>query len=205
MDDFSLPNIFLDLLDRRIIEITGKIELDTCEYLRAAFTRLLLTGSPDILVHITSFGGDVYRGLDVYDILRAYPGKKTGLVISGVQSMATIILQACDRRLLLPHATVMIHHPSYIKQIKYKEFRDGKVMGEIWPELQKINTATIDIIAERATGKTPQQIEQVMEDEKYFTADEAVAFGLADGILVKLEELNWPGLTPAGLCPQGGV
>ena len=98
------------LLEKRKIDILGKIEPDTIKYVREAFQALTLDNSPSITLTITSGGGDADVGLDICDLLKFYTGHKIGVVHGYANSMASIILQVCDWRVITPNAHILIHH-----------------------------------------------------------------------------------------------
>ncbi|MFA6228397.1 MAG: ATP-dependent Clp protease proteolytic subunit [Patescibacteria group bacterium] len=197
MIGFSLPSPVLErLFERRILEISGGVDAEMGDYIRTAFSRLIAEGAPDIVILFTSTGGSAERGLEIYDILKSYPGKKTGVVIAFAQSMAAIILQACDRRLILPHATILVHNPNPAdsgKRIKFHMFRDGTLMDEVYSHLEKTRQKFIDIIASRATKKTAEEIADLLDADRDLSADEAIAFGLADGLIENLSDLSGNG------------
>ncbi|MFA5124650.1 MAG: ATP-dependent Clp protease proteolytic subunit [Patescibacteria group bacterium] len=193
MIGFSLPSPVLEsLLKKRILEISGDIDAEMGDYIRTAFSWLITEGAPDIMILFTSTGGSVERGLEIYDMLKAYPGKKTGVVIAFAQSMAAIILQACDRRLVLPHSTILVHNPNPAPdtRIKFHMFEDGTLMEKIYPHLKGSRQKFIDIIAGRIRGKSTEEIEALLDAGNDLTADEAIVLGLADGILENLNELS---------------
>jgi len=58
---------------------------------------------------LRSIGGDVYYGLAIYDVLRSTRCKVYITVYGLAMSIASVILQAGDRRMLSQHTTLMIH------------------------------------------------------------------------------------------------
>ena len=101
------------LLSRGIIDLRGTVTEDTFEYVRDCMTALVANDSPEITVWITSDGGSIDAGLNIYDMLRNYPGYVTGLVIGKARSIALVILQACDERQAHTNSTVFLHNPVY--------------------------------------------------------------------------------------------
>lgn len=99
-------------LKEPIIYIAEDTEPPLYKKVALAFAYLVTKGSPDLKIIIDSNGGSTSVGLDIYDLIRLYPGKTTGLVISKAASMAAIILQACKVRTCAIHAEVLIHHIS---------------------------------------------------------------------------------------------
>jgi len=77
-------------LGRGIIDLQGDVDGKMIFYVREATTRLIAHDSPDITIHITSGGGSVDTGLDIYDFLQNYTGKITGKVFGYARSMAVL-------------------------------------------------------------------------------------------------------------------
>lgn len=102
------------LLSRGIVDLRGNVTGDTFEYVRDCLTSLTAKDCPDITVWITSDGGSIDAGLNIYDMLRNYPGRVTGLVIGSARSIALVILQACNERQAYINSTVFLHDPVYM-------------------------------------------------------------------------------------------
>ncbi len=176
----KLDEIQSKLLDKNIIDISGEIDSDMAYYIRECLRRLVANGSPDIIVTITSHGGIISISLDIYDMLRLYPGKKIGKVIAHADSMATVILQACDIRQCARHATMLIHfidtRISFDKMINLKKIK--KVVSKT-----NDSQVLIDSILSRRTGNKVSTIRRTYLKEKDMSAKEAKEFGLIDEII----------------------
>ncbi len=173
-----------ELLKRRIIDIVGFIDEDMAMYVRAAIMTLIAEGSPNIAVTISSSGGRVDWGLDIYDMLRLYAGKKTARVLGGADSMAAVVLQACDWRECARHSEVTIHYTSTSDPISLSVLQKpkSKKYQEAVDCLKKGNARTVEIIRQR-TGKSLGEILRVYGKNKRMTAEEAIEFGLIDEII----------------------
>ena len=169
------------LLGRGIIELKGDIVPETAYYVRDAITLLVASGSPDIEVWITSGGGDVDVGLDIYDMLRLYSGKVTGKVIGYARSMAVVILQACDQRQCARHARILIHHIRQV-EVSLDTMRDRKAMAGLIKESEQIQQRISRILANR-TGRSIAEIRRACVREYDMFAQEAKKFGLIDRII----------------------
>lgn len=176
--------------------IFGEIEQKTLEILEAIKTfkdevvemENLASSSIDlkdrnIEVVICSEGGDENVGFAIYDALMAYRkfGKVTTKGYGEVCSIASLILQAGDTRLLSPNCTVMIHNGS----IKADRPIDERELLEMAHFFQENNKRYYSAIAKRS-GVTLDKVEKWCNDETYFTADEAVKAKLADKIVKEL-------------------
>ena len=81
---------------------------------------------------------------------------------------------------MLPHTRLMIHDPSY----SHNDI-GGRKPHEIQQELDKLNEtreALARIIAEK-TGKSIEEIYEVTASDSFYSAKEAIDFGLATGIM----------------------
>lgn len=124
-------------------------------------------------VHINSAGGDVGDGIAIGTAIRNYRGYKTTFADGIVASIATVIFQAGDKRVAEPGSMLFLHDPFTMEMGNAADFR------KLAQDLDKHGDNIAAIYADRAGG-TPEQWRQVMTTETWYTADEAVAAGLAD-------------------------
>lgn len=176
-----ITNLQLDLLDKRIIDLTGMIDTAMATYVRYAVTILMARDCPPIDVWFTSGGGEVIAGLDIYDLLEIYPGKITGKVIGVAESMAVIILQACDVRKATRHAKFMVHNP-YIANVSYDSFHNQEKLELIIADNAKQRELIIAILTER-TGLSKEKTEELLDAAEIMTADQAWSKQLIDGFI----------------------
>lgn len=130
----------------------------------------------EIEVQISSPGGDVFAGIAIYNALRTHPARITTRVDSLAASIASVIVQAGDRRIMVSASQQMIH-PAW-------GFAIGPApdMREMADLLDKQTDVLAGIYAERS-GKPAEHWRTLMDAETWFTAEEAVEAGLADEIL----------------------
>ena len=180
MWEYNLTPLQAKLLDKQVIDLSGEIDLDMASYVKIAILHLISAGAPDIKVNITSNGGDIMCGFNIYDEIRLYPGHVTGLVSVTADSMAAVILQACDIRQCMEHSTVTIHDVTVkIKLSNHQtgsEFKEGVMKREEWQG--RVNT----IYAKRAS-RTISRINKQSKKDRSMTAQEALAFRLIDEIV----------------------
>lgn len=167
------------LLRKNIILLKGKISRkmyrDVFEHLSILESR----GSPDIEVRIFSEGGSIPAGLGIYDAFRRYAGEKTGVVYAHAMSMGAIILQACDDRVCLTHATILIHNPSFsVESASLEDFASLEQAGAALQADQK----QLDQILIARTGRSEDEIHVACLKNELMSAHEALAFGLIDRI-----------------------
>ena len=138
-------------------------------------------------MYINSPGGCVYSGLAIYDLMMYTRCTVNTFCYGNAMSMASVLLAAGaqGKRHIMPNARVMMHQPL------------GGVSGaashiEVHAqEILKTKAKLIDILS-RHTGVEAETLEATMERDRFFTADEAIDFGIVDKILAP------PGLVGAG-------
>lgn len=173
-------NVVAKLLERNIINIEGGVDGRMAEYVRGAIMELTAKGNPPCKMFITSQGGSVTPALHIYDAFACYPSEVEGIVLGYAESMAVVILQACSRRICLPHSRILIHHVSR-QSISLDVFRDERRYKEILHEMEQ-SQACIDQILSRKTGKSLDEIREACERDEHMSAKEALEFGLIDEI-----------------------
>ncbi len=137
-----------------------------------------------IILFVDSPGGEVSTGMALYDIIKM---SKAPIITIGVNcaSLATIILSAGDKKLMMPHGKIMMHLPSTVIQ------GDSDEVEIKTKELLKVKEDLVTCYIEAGvtaglTDATPSKIKkQILKDinrEFWLTAQEAVEYGLVDGI-----------------------
>lgn len=178
------------ILSRGIIDLGGDIDEDMGMYVRDSLMILAANENPDIKVIITSDGGNVKVGLAIYDMLKCYPGKITGIISGFCRSFASVVLQSCEVRLALPHAKMKIHDVL----ISIENLRSAVIlnrgqldqfMESLAQDVKQDQRAINDIFSLRS-GQTLQTIRQLSREERELTAKEALKLRLIDGIVEKI-------------------
>ncbi|HCW24305.1 MAG TPA: ATP-dependent Clp protease proteolytic subunit [Lachnospiraceae bacterium] len=168
------------LLSRRQLFLTGQITGESA----ADLVRKILflqgeDGEKKVTLYISSPGGEVDAGLGIYDALML-SGLSVRTVCTGLAaSMASLIFLAGKERLILPHAQLMIHDPSYSGG-SFAGMKPDEI-SQYLGSLEKTREVLVHILSERC-GRTPEEIRSLTAKDTYFTAEEAVSFGLATGI-----------------------
>lgn len=131
-------------------------------------------------IYINSPGGEVISGLAVYDYISIMKSPVRTVCTGTAASMGAILFLAGKKREMLPHTRLMIHDPSY----SHNDI-GGRKSHEIQHELDKLNEtreSLAKIIAEK-TGKTLEEIYEVTASDTFYSAEEAIEFGLATDIM----------------------
>jgi ATP-dependent Clp protease protease subunit len=169
------------LLENRIVFLIGEINQGSAA--RVMMQMLYLENQKrgqEINFYINSPGGAVDDTLALYDTMRFLSSPVATYCLGRAYSGAALLLTAGakGKRYLLPHAKVMIHQP-YGGVTGQAE--DIRIQAE---QIIKSKRELTRIIANH-TGKSVEQIQADSERDKYFTAEEAVAYGLADEVLTE--------------------
>ncbi len=147
----------------------------------AAFREELNAGSGDMTVWINSPGGDVFAGAEIYTMLKEYPGKVTVKIDALAASAASVVAMAGDSVKMSPVAMLMIHNPSTIA------IGDKREMEAAIKVLDSVKEAIITAYRDK-TGMSKGKLSQLMDDETWMPADEAVKMGFADEVLYRDEK-----------------
>ncbi len=185
MEKFSLTDLQIGLLEHGVIDFQGEVDDEMYQYVRDCLSWLSVNNSPPICIRFSSGGGSVDAGLVIYDMLRLYPGKTTGLVVGFARSMATVILQACSLRLCTKHSVLFVHSIRYSGSIGLDEFDDRKKLKKIVESARK-NQDKLFRIMEGKTGKSKEVIMSWCKKgdrDIEISAEEALKYGLIDAIV----------------------
>jgi ATP-dependent Clp protease protease subunit len=167
------------LLENRIVFLIG--EINQASAARIMMQMLYLENmkrGQEINFYINSPGGAVDDTLALYDTIRFLSSPVSTYCIGRAYSGGAVLLTAGvkGKRYILPHAKVMIHQPY---GGVYGQAADVKIQAE---QIIKSKKQLNGIIAHH-TGQTIEQVTEDGERDKYFTAEEAKAYGLVDEVL----------------------
>ena len=174
------------LANNRIIYLEGTINyrkaMDFAKRI-AFFSRQDL--DEPVKVFINSTGGELSSGMMIYDIIEGSPVKLQLYCIGMAYSMGAIIFASGKNgRYILPHSKVMIHEPLTKNLIGNTSF-----VKDIATEMIKVSNKINNLLA-KCTGQSIEAINEATKENCYFTAEEAVKFGLADKVMTYGEMLG---------------
>ena len=174
-------DIYSRLLKERIIFLAEEVN-DVTASLVGAQLLFLESEDPtkDINLYINSPGGSVTAGMAIYDTMNYIKCDVSTVCMGMAASMGAFLLSggAKGKRFALPNAEVMIHQPSGGAKGQATEIR---IAAE---NILKTRTKLNEILAKN-TGQPIEVIERDTERDNYMSAQEAMAYGLIDGILEK--------------------
>lgn len=131
--------------------------------------------SEDIVIKLNSPGGDVFEGIEIYNYLKDHPSNITVEVTGVAASAATFIVAGADEVIMNIGTSLMIHEASTFTWGNKSDIQ--KTLNA----LETIDESILSIYSEK-TGQSNEKLEEWMNEEKWFTADEAVEFGFADSV-----------------------
>ena len=132
----------------------------------------------DISLYINSPGGSVTAGLAILDTMNYIKCDVSTICLGECASMGAVLLSAGakGKRFVLPNSMVLIHQPSGGAQGQQTEI-------EIVADFMKKTRDRLNGILAANTGQTLETIQRDTERDNYMTAEEAVAYGLADKVI----------------------
>jgi len=159
------------------------IDREIDENLARRFLRQLLNkvSNTSITIIINSEGGDITAGLAIFDALLTYKGKTTGIVYGEAQSMASLILQACDKRIVMPNSKLMLHGSSGGIEENSIDKNISQLRWSITEE-NRLDELYLKAIRQKHSNFTLKALKRKMRNDWYLTAEEAVNWGLADKV-----------------------
>ena len=174
-------DIFSRLLNDRIIVLSDEVNDATASIIVAQM--LYLEGQDpekDINFYINSPGGSVTAGLAIYDTMQYIKCDVSTICMGMAASMGAFLFSsgAKGKRYILPNAEVMIHQPLGGAQGQATEILIAA------DHIKRTKDRLNRILAEN-TGKSVEEIFADTERDNWLTAEEAVAYGIADKIIEK--------------------
>ena len=172
-------DIFSRLLKDRIVFINGPI---STEMSHAIVAQLLFleaeSTTEDILLYLNSPGGEVTAGMAIYDTIKFIKCDVSTIAMGQVCSMGSLLASSGTKgkRLILPNCRHMIHQPS------------GGAGGQATDmeiqvkEILKMKKSLTEIYVKN-TGQTYKKLVNDMERDNFMSAEESVAYGLADKVI----------------------
>jgi len=172
-------DIFSRLLNERIVFLGTPID-DTIANLIVAQLLHLESQDPDkdISIYINCPGGSIYSGLAIYDTMQFIKPPIQTICVGIAMSLGSLLLAAGakGKRFALPNSRILVHQPS-------AGFEGQATDIEIHAQEILNVRARIDEIYALHTGQTVEQVNEDMERDRFFKADEAVEYGLIDRVI----------------------
>jgi ATP-dependent Clp protease protease subunit len=186
-------DIYSRLLKDRIVMLDTDVNEHTASLIVAQML-FLESEAPerDILFYINSPGGSVTAGLAIYDTMQFIKCDVSTIVLGQACSMGSFLAQAGARgkRIVLPESRTMIHRVSSgtpatrgSVHVQELQFEDAVRSME---ESKRLNERLTQLYVRHNTaGKTYEELFETMKFDTFLSAEEAVAYGLADQVITK--------------------
>lgn len=129
----------------------------------------------ELRIYINSGGGDVFAGQAIYSMLKRHSATKIVYIDGLAASIASVVAMAGDKIIMPTNAMMMIHKCWTIALGNADEMR------KIADDLDKIDESIIAAYVSK-TGLEEADIVELMEDETWMTAQDAIDYGFADEI-----------------------
>lgn len=166
---------------------------------------LMRKSDKPILIHMKTCGGDWKEGMAIYDAIKSCPNPVIILNYTHARSMSSLIFQAADKRVMMPHSTFMFHDGTMAMEGTVKQF---------YTEYEQTRHAedqmmAIYIRSMVAQGKfkdeKPEKIRKWLRDQMdkkedvFLNAQQAIDYGFADEIFGADGVYNWDALVTEGI------
>lgn len=150
-----------------------------------------------IVIHMKTCGGMWEEGMAIYDTIKSCPFPVTILNYTHARSMSSLIFQAANKRVMMPHSTFMFHDGTLGIEGTVKQVNSAVEFGKVADkQMVKIYIDTM-----KHSGKYQKRSRKFIEEwlrtqmdkkeDVYLSAEEAVEYGFADNIF----DYNWANLT----------
>ena len=171
------------MLEKNFMIIFGETNSATITYVEEAVAQLILKAitkptPPDVTLLISTFGGRFQ--LEIYSLLKVYPGKITGFVVNNAQSSGSLILQACSERISTPNAKFLIHH-GHIDNVRKDDLMDENKLKKFVEETKRSVKIYYEALSKR-TGLSEDRIREICMEDRVMFSDEAIKLGLLDKV-----------------------
>ena len=176
-------DIYSRLLNERIVFIGQPIDDDLANLVVAQLIHLESDDpDKDISIYVNSPGGSLHAGLAIYDAMQYVAPDVSTLCYGMAMSAASLILAggAKGKRFTLPNSRILIHQPSSGFQ---GQSTDIEIHAREILELRRL----LDEIYARHTGQSREQVHEDMERDRFFSAQQALEYGLVDRIISERE------------------
>jgi len=177
-------DIYSRLLKERVVFLVGPVT-EVSANLIVAQLLFLESENPDkdVSFYINSPGGSVSAGLAIYDTMQFIKPDVSTLCVGQAASMGALLLAAGakHKRFCLPNSRVMIHQPMGGFQGQASDI-------EIHAKEILFLKARLNEILAKHSGQKIETIEKDTDRDNFLSADQSVAYGLVDKVLISRAE-----------------
>ena len=172
--------------DKTVIVLSGDVVSNDYYWYESDITpskiqKALNDSNGDVVIKLNSGGGDAFAGVEIYNSLKDYQGKVTVEVTGLAASAASIIAMGADEIVMCTGSMMMVHE-AWTWAVGNKS-----ELMKVVSMMDKLDSSLVDIYAERI-GVDKEFIKDLLQDETWMTAEEAVANGFADKVKKVISE-----------------
>jgi len=181
-------DIFSRLLNERIVFLGQPVDDQIANLIVAQLLHLeSVDPDKDISIYINSPGGSIYAGLAIYDTMQFVKPDVSTICCGIAMSMGSLLLAggAKGKRLSLPNSRILIHQPS-------GGYEGASSDIEIHAREVLALRSRVDELYAKHTNQSIERVHADMERDRYFTGEEALAYGIVDRVIER-RELTRPG------------
>ena len=174
------------LLKSRSVVISQQVDSKLSEKILNQIVLLEQEGGElPITVFINSPGGEIFSGFAIFDMLKFVSCPVTTIVTGFAASMGSVLSLAADkgRRFAMPQSKIMIHQPllmGYQGRASECEIQAREIL--------KTRDHLVSLYSDQ-TGKSHDEIKKALDRDNWFTAEEALDYGLLDKVVHSRSEL----------------
>ena len=179
-------SVYQSLLANRINFLGSEVNDENANAICAQMLLLNAEDSEkDIYLYINSPGGSVDSGMAIFDTMQWISNDVATVAMGLAASMGQFLLSAGakGKRFALPHSRIMMHQPSGGLGGTASDIR---IQAEQSMHIKRTMGA---LIAEH-TGQTVEQIEKDSDRDRWFTAEEALAYGFIDHVYERASQIK---------------
>jgi ATP-dependent Clp protease, protease subunit len=143
---------------------------------KKVFAQIEQANGQDLDVEINSPGGSVFAGSEIYTALKEYSGYVTTKIVGLAASAASVAAMAGDKVVMTPTGQMMMHNASVRASGDYRDMDHTSMI------LKNVNQ-TIANAYKLKSGKSDEELLRMMDDETWFTPQQALENGLIDEIM----------------------
>ena len=184
-------DIFSRLLKERIIMLNGPVEDNMANVIVSQLLFLEAEDKDrDITMYINSPGGSVTAGLSIYNTMQYIKNNVSTVVVGQAASMGSFLAQAGapGKRYVLTESRTMIHRVSsgtrgtsgavYIQDLEMEDAQRHL------KESHRLNDRLTELyVQHNSKNKKLKEVKETMKHDTFFSAQEAIDWGLADELL----------------------
>jgi ATP-dependent Clp protease, protease subunit len=169
------------------IDIIGAIDSYSDANANNLRAQLETANGGDVTLNIASEGGSYFEGLTMASMISTYKGKTTAKGIGIVASAATVVFLAADEKILTKNSFFMIHSAWAGAEGNAKEIsKTVELLSKVDEQMVNIYTAQMESkgkLINNSVEETKAYVKEMMANETWLSAEEAVDYGFADYIM----------------------